>query len=152
MTWEEFKISNPGGSYTDYMKVLTPATTTGLVDLNTASGWGLPTTTPEFTPYGSNAVAISPATYDPGSLNFGTDKDKTKGLFGTDLSTDEWKVGLGVGQLGLGFASYLSNKDYMDKQMEGLDQQLAMNRRSVQNKANIMSAFKGGEKKELESI
>lgn len=46
------------------------------------------------------------------------------GLFGIGTS-NQWGAGLGVAQFGLGLASYLDNRKFQKKQMEGMDEQLA---------------------------
>ena len=63
----------------------------------------------------------------------GPEWDDNKGYFGNLLAGNRGamnaaQVGMGVGQLGLGLASYLQQSDFMKKQGKLLDQQLASNR------------------------
>lgn len=50
-------------------------------------------------------------------------------------------AGLGVGQLGLGLASYLSQSDFMKKQGKLLDQQLASNRYEMGQREKMNNAL-----------
>lgn len=66
-----------------------------------------------------------------------TDKDQwLKGLDNKDLLG----FGLGAGQLGLGLASYLSNSDFMKKQGNLIDQQIANNRMEMDNRQAHLNA------------
>jgi len=77
-----------------------------------------------------------------------------KNQFGEDNSWGykEWgtagNIGLGVGQLGLGLASYLDQSKTAEKQRRLLDQQYANNAYLIANRKakndNITSAFGGG--------
>ena len=84
-----------------------------------------------------------------GSKDLTTDYNKdTPGLL-DGMTTDNW---LTAGKVGLGLLNYGESKRVNDKNIQSINQQMAMNRRSVDNKDNIMTAFKGGDKKVLTDI
>lgn len=76
-----------------------------------------------------------------------------KGLFG---QTADWlgnrnnqmlvNAGLGVGQLGLGLASYLQQSDFMKKQGKLLDQQLASNQYEMDRRKGFSQALADAQK------
>ena len=76
------------------------------------------------------------------------------GLFGEKNNSTSWSkwfgdkgnqamidAGLGLGKLGLGLASYLSQSDYLKKQGKLLDQQLASNRYEMGQREKINNAL-----------
>jgi len=65
-------------------------------------------------------------------------------LFGTDNGRAMVNAGLGVGQLGLGLASYLSNAKMLKKQGALMDQQLANNTKEMARRDGALSAFDKG--------
>lgn len=98
----------------------------------------------------SNASTITNAAASEGAQGLG-DLDLAvskpgEGFLGTGMSGMEaTKIGLGVGQLGLGLASYLDNKKTAKKQRSLLDQQIANNadlmKRRTDRSANISKYF-----------
>lgn len=82
--------------------------------------------------------------YKPGGTLGG--ESSSEGFMGTGVSgMDATKIGLGVGQLGLGLASYLDNKKTAEKQRKLLGQQIANNAdlisRRKDRSANITKYF-----------
>ena len=65
-------------------------------------------------------------------------------LFGTDSGRAMVDTGLGIGQLGLGLASYLSNAKMLKKQGALMDQQLANNAKEMARRDSALSAFDKG--------
>lgn len=81
-------------------------------------------------------------------LGMGTDKTKDNMLLG--MNPEQWgsalkmgQIGVGVGQLGLGLASYFQNKGLADKQKQLLGQQIESNRAEIDARKNYRSALEG---------
>lgn len=64
-------------------------------------------------------------------------------LFGTDSGRAMVNAGLGVGQLGLGLASYLSNAKMLKKQGALMDQQLANNTKEMARRDDALASMNG---------
>ena len=94
-------------------------------------------------------------TATPGGLAASTlgEDASGKGLFG---QASDWlgnrnnqtlvNAGLGVGQLGLGLASYLQQSDFMKKQGKLLDQQLASNQYEMDRRKGFSQALADAQK------
>ena len=74
--------------------------------------------------------------------------DTSKDLLG--MNPDQWgsalkmgQIGVGVGNLGLGLASYFQNKGLAKKQKELLGQQIESNRAEIDARKNYRSALEG---------
>ncbi len=99
------------------------------IDINALSGADLDTHMQKYTEFG-NPI--------PGS---------TGGLMGGASLTDIGDVTMGLGQLGLGVASYLDTKKTAGKQREIMDQQIAANKyrlaKEQADSASLAKAFGG---------